>query len=29
VKVDPDIAARARTSVEAMLAVGKPKPAVH
>jgi len=29
VKVDPEIAKRARASVEAMLAVGKPKPAVH
>ena len=29
VKVDPAIAARARAAVERMLAVGKPKPAVH
>jgi quinolinate synthase len=29
VKVDPEIAARAKAAVEKMLAVGKPKPAVH
>jgi quinolinate synthase len=29
VKVDPQIAARAKAAVEKMLAVGKPKPAVH
>ena len=29
VKVDPAVAARARAAVERMLAVGKPKPAVH
>jgi quinolinate synthase len=29
VKVDPAVAARARAAVERMLAVGKPKSAVH
>jgi quinolinate synthase len=29
VKVDPDVAARARLAVERMLAVGKPAKAVH